>query len=154
MVANPTPQADCFAARICGTVGPCDAALAGLSCRRAVELVASVRDPKRPYSSHEPNGRLPRGLTDRLLRIGRVANLARGKATEGRRVANRRALSEMVEPLAAERDALADRLRRGDDWLRRNSGAPDYAERERRWLGWLDEFCAIGDALAAAREVL
>lgn len=154
MVANPRPQTDCFASRICTAIGPCDAALAGLSCQRTVELVASVRDPERPYSVHEPNGDLPKPLIDRIRRIDRVATQARTEHDPARRTANRAALAEMAEPFVEERDKLADRLRRGGDWLRRNADAPDRVERERRWLGWLDEYVAIGDALAKAREAL
>lgn len=67
----------------------------------------------------------------------------RSCADDGRR-------RQLVTELTRARNELVDWLDRGWEWLERNEAAPDYLQREDRWIERLRVYERVDGALALA----
>lgn len=84
--------------------------------------------------------------------IGDLLVRLRAEPYPAKRAEIRAEIVQASHALMGERDAMRRRLIECDRWLTDNPSAPDFVDREDRWLGWLRDLMVVEDLLVSARE--
>jgi hypothetical protein len=93
-------------------------------------------------------------VDNRLHRFRLLTAQATTEPFPQRRQAKRLMLVKAAHELIGERERIERLMLDGDAWLTAHPDVTDFAEREDRWLAWLDQYRAIEDALADGKGAL